>query len=404
VEVNGRGYQPPRQPTLVITVDGGDPRYFDDALDRGIMPRLADMLASGGTYARGLGEMPSFTNPNNMSIVTGVPPRVHGISANHYLTPEREERPLDDPACLRAETIHAALHRQGGRVLSVTAKDKLRRMLAHGGAPAVSAERAAELQLPEYGVANLCELVGRPNPGIYDWELSAFALDLGLAVHRAAGPLDLLYVSTTDFVQHKHGPGAELSDRFLRRLDEQLGAYLDEGFVAGITADHGMNDKQLPDGSPNVRYLEDVLSAAAVRDFRVVLPITDPYVVHHGALGSFAWVHAPPGQLGRAREALCAVDGIEGVYGREEAAALFEHPADRLGDLSVCAGASLALGKSAAKHDLSHVEHGLRSHGGRHEQAVPLIVSHRLSPAYAERLARGARNRDVHDVVLNGLA
>jgi phosphonoacetate hydrolase len=195
-----------------------------------------------------------------------------------------------------------------------------------------------------------------------------------------------------------------MADAFFARFDTLIGEYLDDGFVVGITADHGMNAKQNPDGTPRVHYLEDVLAAAGVHDFRVVLPITDPYVVHHGALGSFAWIHLPPSEIDRARDALAALDGVEEVYTRDEAAVIYEHPRDRIGDLSVAADARTALGKSRAKHDLSLVESGLRSHGGRHEQIVPIIVSHPLSERYAARLRAGLQNSDLHDVVLNGLA
>jgi phosphonoacetate hydrolase len=239
--------------------------------------------------------------------------------------------------------------------------------------------------------------VGRANPGIYDWDLSPYAMEVGLAAHRRMG-VDLLYISLTDYVQHKQAPGGDMADRFFRRFDELLGEYLREGFLVGITADHGMNAK------PEVIYLEDVLSEAGVPDARVVLPITDPYVVHHGALGSFAWVHVPSSQIEKARVAIASLPSVEEVYIRDEAAVIFEHPWDRIGDLSVCADARTALGKSRAKHDLSGIESGLRSHGGRHEQIVPIIVSRPLSEPYAARHAAGVRNSDLHDLLLNGIA
>src|SRR5205823_3081229 len=120
--------------------------------------------------------------------------------------------------------------------------------------------------------------------------------------------------------------GGEMADKFYRRFDELLGEYLDEGFVVGITADHGMNAKQHPDGSPRVHFLEDVLESVGIREYHVVLPITDPYVLHHGALGSFAWGYVPPRDLERAREAFAGLDGVEEVYTRDEAAAIYEHP------------------------------------------------------------------------------
>ena len=393
IVANGREYALPRQPTVVFTIDGGDPRYIDDALERGLMPGLQRMLKSGGVYLRGRGCMPSLTNPNNLSIVTGVPPSVHGIPGNHYLDPELgDEVQLSDPKFLRATTIHAALQEAGAKVLMVTAKDKLRRLLGVGGVPSVSAERAHELALPELHVDDLCGLVGRPNPGIYDWDLSHYAMELALAVHKRSN-LDLAYVSLTDYVQHKQAPGGEMADCFFRRFDELLSEFLAEGFDVGITADHGMNAK------PRVIYLEDVLQSAGVRGARVVLPITDPYVVHHGALGSFAWVHVAPTEIERARAAIGSLDGVEDVYAREEAAAIFEHPIDRIGDLSITADADTALGKSKEKHDLSGVGDGLRSHGGRHEQDVPIITSRSVRQELTD-----PSSADMHALILNCVA
>ncbi len=407
VEVNGRDYRLPARPTVVFTLDGCQPAYLDDGMARGMMPRLTNMLANGGAYHLGRAQMPTLTNPNNVSIVTGVAPAVHGIPGNHYRAPDGEEVQLVDPSFLRAPTLHAVMQRAGATVLAVTAKDKLRRLLAEGDVPSISAEKAGELGLPAFGIDDVPSLVGKPVPKIYDWSASHYAMEIGLAVHRRlqhqGRGLDLLYVSSTDYVQHKEGPGGPMADRFYRRFDELLGEYLDAGFVVGITADHGMNAKQEADGSPRVIYLEDVLDAAGIREHHVVLPITDPYVLHHGALGSFAWVHLPERDVERAREALAALPGVEEVYTRAEAAVIYEHPADRIGDLSVASDARTALGKSRAKHDLSLVESGLRSHGGRHEQIVPIIVSHPLSERYARWHATGVASRDLHDLVLNGV-
>lgn len=403
ITVNAREYRLPTRPTVVITIDGCGSAYLDDALARGLMPRLKTLLENGGAYHLGLGQMPSFTNPNNLSIVTGAPLSVHGIPGNHYLAPSGEEVQLSDPAFLRAPSIYAEMRRAGAKVLCVTAKDKLRLLLAHGDVPATSAEKAHEYPLPAYGIDDVVGLVGRKNPGPYEWDMSHYAMEIGLAVTRKAGHLDLMYVSLTDFVQHKEAPGGAMSDRFYRRFDELLGEYLDLGYVVGMVADHGMNAKQNADGTPRVHYLEDVLENAGIHAYHVVLPITDPYIVHHGALGSFAWIHVPARDRERAREALTALDGVEEVLFREEAAVIYQHPIDRIGDLSVASDARTALGKSRSKHDLAVVASGLRSHGGRHEQIIPLIVSHPLSPRYAAWHAAGVRNSDLHDLLLNGV-
>jgi phosphonoacetate hydrolase len=404
ITINAREYCLPRRPTVAITIDGCAPAYLDDALARGLMPRLKAMLNDGGSYHLGRSQMPSFTNPNNLSIVTGAPLVVHGIAGNHYLDPSGQEVQLDDPAFVRAPTIYAELKCAGAKVLCITAKDKLRRMLAKDNVPATSAEKADQHPLPAYGVEDVVGLVGRKNPGPYEWDMSHYALEIGLAVTRAAGRLDLMYVSLTDFVQHKEAPGGEMADRFYRRFDELLGEYLDLGYVVGMVADHGMNAKQNPDGSPCVHYLEDVLEAAGIQEYHVILPITDPYIVHHGALGSFAWIHVPEHDRERARQVVAALEGVEEVFFREEAAVIYQHPIDRIGDLSVASDARTVLGKSREKHDLAAVASGLRSHGGRHEQIVPIIVSHPLSPRYAAWHQSGVANSDLHDLLLNGVA
>src|SRR5918999_3980651 len=231
IEVNAREYRRPTRPTAGITLDGGDPRYLDDALARGLMPRLAQMLERGGSYRLGRGQMASFTNTNNLSIVTGAPPVVHGIPGNHYLAPSGEEVQLSDPRFLRAPSIHAELRRVGARVLCITAKDKLRRLLVHGDVPGTSAEGAHLHPIEAYGVADVVGLVGRPNPGPYEWDMSHYAIEIGLAVSRKVGLLDLMYLSTTDFVQHAEGPGGEMADRFYCRFDELLAELLDLGYV-----------------------------------------------------------------------------------------------------------------------------------------------------------------------------
>src|SRR5690348_14389693 len=162
--INAREYRLPRRPTVAITIDGCDPSYLDDALARGLMPRLAALLEGDGAYHLGRSQMPSFTNPNNLSIVTGAPLSVHGIAGNHYLDPSGEEVQLSDPKFLRAPSIYAEMRRAGARVLCVTAKDKLRTLLAHGDVPATSAEKAHENPLPAYGIDDVVALVGRKNP------------------------------------------------------------------------------------------------------------------------------------------------------------------------------------------------------------------------------------------------
>jgi phosphonoacetate hydrolase len=397
---NDRIYSAPDQKILAICADGWDPAYVDDALERQLMPRLGEAISGGGSYVLGRAQVPTFTNPNNVTIVTGVSAARNGIAGNHYRTGDGLEVQVTDPGFLRATTIHAAALAAGVGVLCVTAKEKLRALLASGDVPAYSAERAHEQALPDG--TPITDVVGTPNPDIYDWRLSPYTVDLAVAL-APCFDATIVYASLTDFVQHAAAPGEPLADDFYRAMDVSIGAALDAGFVIGLAADHGMNAKAAADGTANVRFLDDALTAAGVRSAHTLCPITDPYVVHHAALGSLAWVHLDDlDELDHARGVIASLDGIEGVLNRSAAAEAFELPADRIGDLVVLGDARTVIGKSASAHDLSALHGTLRSHGGLHERTVPIVVTHRLrEDALRER---DLRNRDLHDLLLNELA
>jgi phosphonoacetate hydrolase len=421
IELSGRRYALPRHKTAVFCVDGCAPEYLDLALTDGLMPRLRAALDAGGHYVRGQAQIPSFTNPNNLSIVTGQPTRVHGISGNHYFDRELgREVAMNDPRFLRAPTIFERLGDAGVRTLSITAKDKLRPLLGarlNPGPPplALSAEKAHEQAIAELGLERATLAVGRPNPSIYDWEISHYAMELGLALHDKLD-VRFLYVSLTDYVQHLEPPRGPLANRFYARFDELLGAYLDQGFRCSITADHGMNDKWSPDtGAPNVIYIEELLSRSGV-SAHAVLPITDPYVAHHGSLGSYAMVYVAPSDVEAGLRVLEGTEGVHVALRRDDAAQRFELPEDRIGDLIVLGDQRTVFGKRRQDHDLSALEHRpgagahtsrLRSHGGLYEAVVPLIVCHPLTGPLRERVARDdgtLTNADICDLALNGQA
>jgi phosphonoacetate hydrolase len=211
---------------------------------------------------------------------------------------------------------------------------------------------------------------------------------------------DLMYLSTTDYVQHKHAPGTAGANAFFAMMDRYLGQLDALGCVIALTADHGMNSKVGLDGTPDVVYLQDWFDAwLGLGQARVILPITDPYVVHHGALGSYATVYLPSGCDAQAAcERLRAQRGMEQVLTREQAALRFELPADRLGDIVVVSERSTVLGTSAARHDLSALEVPLRSHGGTSEQRVPLILNRPLPGLDS---TRRWRNFDAFELALN---
>ncbi len=399
--VNGRSYRWMDRPVVVICIDGCEPEYVSCAIAAGAAPFL-ERLAARGTALQADCVIPSFTNPNNMSIVTGVPPSVHGICGNYFYDRDAgAEVMMNDPKYLRTGTILAAFGAAGAKVAVVTAKDKLRRLLGKDlRGTCFSAEKADEVGLAEHGIDDALAIAGKPLPSVYSADLSEFVFAAGVGLMQRARP-DLMYLSTTDYVQHKAPPGSPAANAFYRMMDGYL-AELDRlGARLAITADHGMNDKFGADGAPNVVYLQDILDDWLGRSAaRVILPITDPYVVHHGALGSFATAYLPANvDTKSVIERLSALDGVELVLASEAACRQFELPADRLGDVVIIAMRRAVLGTSRDRHDLSGLDAPLRSHGGLSEQSVPLLFNCRIRHA---ALGRRLRNFDIFDLALNG--
>ena len=400
IEVNGRRYAWPDRPLVVICIDGCEPDYVRRGIADGAMPYLASALP-GGTEHLADCVVPSFTNPNNLSIVTGAPPSVHGICGNYFFDREAgAEVMMNDPRYLRCGTLLAAFAAAGARVAVVTAKDKLRRLLGHRmSGVCFSAEKANETTTAEHGVADGLALVGLPLPSVYSAALSEFVFAAGVRLLESVRP-DVMYLSTTDYVQHKHAPGTAEANEFYGMMDGYFAKLAGLGATVAITADHGMNAKTDPAGHPRVIYLQDHLDGwLGAGRARVILPITDPYVVHHGALGSFATVYLPESaDAGSARERVAGLPGMEVVLEREAACRRFELPPDRMGDLVAVSERHVVIGTSEARHDLSGLDAPLRSHGGISEQTVPLLLNR---PTAGVPTGRRLRNFDIFDLALN---
>ena len=401
--VHGRTYCPPAQPLAVICIDGCADEYLSESLLAGCMPQLEAIIRDG---YRGLvrGALPSFTNVNNSSIVTGVAPAVTGISGNFFLDPDSgEEVMMNSSRFLRCETLLAAASHHGRKVAMVTAKEKLRDILSSGLAGmAFSSEKADQAALESHGIENVPTLVGQPVPEIYSADASLFVLQAGVALVQQS-MADFLYLSLTDYMQHKYAPHEQPSLDFYAGMDRELGRLRDLGCVLGITADHGMNAKNSEDGSPQVIYLETILREEFGDGIKVICPITDPYVVHHGALGSLVMIHLDDlGRLPEISQWLWKLAGVSEVYDRQRAARKLELPADRIGDLTVLAGRNWVLGRTPEYHDLSNLQTGLRSHGGRYEEMVPMVLSRPLSTRYRQLAEGDPRNFDIFDFTCNG--
>jgi phosphonoacetate hydrolase len=404
ISVNGRDYAWPKQPAVVVCIDGSEPAYIEQAIADGVMPFMEKALKAG-TDLRADCVVPSFTNPNNLSIVTGQPPKIHGICGNYFDDEENDaEVMMNDPKFLEVPTIFKEFFDAGARVAVVTAKDKLRNLLGHGltfdqgRAICFSSEKSDETTVAANGLDNVSDWIGREVPSVYSAELSEFIFACGVKLMDEFNP-DLMYLSTTDYIQHKHAPGTPVANEFYAMLDRYMAQLDERGCVIVLTADHGMKPKHTAEGVPDVIYLQDVLDDWLGKDVaRVILPITDPYVVHHGALGSFATAYLPEEVRADTIKRLGELDGMSLALNRAEGCEKFELPENREGDVILVSEAGKVLGTSADRHDLSALKEPLRSHGGTSEQRVPLLCN-RSTPGLD--VNKRLRNFDAFDIALN---
>ncbi len=392
IEVNGRTYQPPRTCAISICLDGCEPKYLDVAIAEGLMPNVAKMRTNG-TDRVANSVIPSFTNPNNISIATGCPPIVHGICGNFlYDTETGEEVMMNDVRFLRAPTIFSGFYRAGARIAVITAKDKLRALLGaglsfdEGRAICFSSEHADKATIETNGIENASNWLSRPVPEVYSGELSEFVLAAGCKLLEEWKP-DVMYLSTTDYIQHKFAPEEQEAKDFYAMVDSYIGQLEQKGAAIVLTADHGMKPKHDINGNPAVIYIQDILDEWLGKSAaRVILPITDPYVVHHGALGSFATVYLPT--RSNANEIVNMLKDIEGIslaIRNDEAVRRFELPADRIGDIVIISDENMTIGTSMDRHNLAALKEPLRSHGGLTEQKIPFIVNRKIDlPFYPE--------------------
>jgi phosphonoacetate hydrolase len=382
LRVNDRDYRRPRKPLVVVCLDGSSFDYIREAIAAGAAPYLGSLVASGFVRMADAA-MPTFTNPNNISIVTGVPPARHGISGNFFLDRETGRAVMmNDASFLRADSIPSAFSRAGAKVVIITAKDKLRGLLS-------------------VGLDGLCVSAEQEEQPVYSGLLSEHVLRRGVELMTSLTP-DIMYLSTSDYIQHTYPPGSGDANAFYAAVDRYL-AELDRlGATLVITADHGMRAKADEDGQPRIVFLQTLLDEwFGAGTTTVILPITDPYVAHHGSLGSFATIYVS--NDGRAPDIVQRVrvlPGIETVLEHSAACDRFELPSDRTGDVVVCADGLTVLGTRAADHDLSALRAPLRSHGGLAEREVPMLYNSALTGTAAPgRL----RNYDAFWVGLNAL-
>ena len=292
---------------------------------------------------------------------------------------------MNDPQYLRAPTIFEEYYKAGAKIALVTAKDKLRTLLGNGlnfnesRAICFSAEKSDQTTIKDNGIENVNEWLGMPVPEVYSQDLSEFVMATGVRLMQEFKP-DIMYLSTTDYIQHKYAPGHEVANKFYAMFDKYIGQLDDTGATIVITADHGMKPKSQDDGSPNAIFLQDHLDEKFGKEkTKVILPITDPYVVHHGALGSFATIYLDDkNDLDSVISEIKNINDIEVVLNKDEGCSKYNLPEDRMGDIICMSSEYMTIGSSKDKHNLSGLNEPLRSHGGLHEREVPFIVNKKM--------------------------
>ena len=337
-------------PTIVVCIDGFDPEYLEACE----MPVFAG-LAAAGRMTIGRSMMPSVTNVNNVSVVTGAYPETHGICSNYWLRDRSGEGVYTESSeFILAETMFQRARSLGKVSLLATSKDKLRTLLGDGADVSVSSESPPDWLVKELG----------PPPGIYSLEVNGWTVRAaGLLLQRH--PAEIAYITTTDYAMHTYSPDERESARHMALLDEALGALIDAhaGATLLVTADHGMSSKtRMVDAAAGLR-------AGGIRG-RVVPIIKDLHVVHHSNLGGCAYVYVDDADVPAALDILGGTDGVDAALPREQAASEMRLLPDRIGDIVVTGARDAVFG------DPEEVEMParLRSHGSPHECRVPILA------------------------------
>ena len=353
----GRCHTMPKT-TVIITVDGYDPEYIDACEAPNLMA-----LARQGFYRVGKSMMPSVTNVNNVSIVTGEYPSAHGINSNYRMVRETgKDIYMESGEYILSETLFQRASKIGARTILSTSKDKLRTLLSDGADVAISSEQA-----PVWAV----ESVGEPPP-IYSLNVNGWTIRAASHAMKLE-PADIVYISTTDFAMHTYAPDEPESQQHISVLDDAIGELVDAhpDVTLLLTADHGMNPK---------RRMVDLANALGAKGIgaEAVPIIKDRYVVHHNNLGGCMFVYLHSGDASRTGEAagiLRETPGVERVYSREEAAEDLRLNYDLIGDLVVTGDIDTVFGPKDLEDswDDTGAGHSLRSHASAHEQDIPII-------------------------------
>jgi phosphonoacetate hydrolase len=343
------------QRMVVLMIDG----FGLDYLQQSPMPTLARWRQSG-MFRRVQDTMPSVTNTNNASICCGEWPDRHGITGNSYLNENtgREEY-METADLVMAPTLFRRAQKRRVKSALLSSKKKTATLLSAGADTILAAETPSGDWVKRLG----------PAPDIYSREINYWLMTAAVDLLETRPDLGCLYIHTTDYPMHTWPPEAEESKEHLGRLDQLLGEAAatapDAAFL--LTADHGMNHKS--------RCWDlDKVCARRGAPIRIAISVDrDKYVKHHRGYGGVAWVYCKSGRdVDRVAHVLSAIDGVESVLTRSEAARRFHLMASRIGDLVVLGDRDTVFGELDSESEALPAEY--RAHGSLHEVDVPLVI------------------------------
>ena len=391
----------------MVCIDGSEPGYIEAAVDAGRAPWFAKVLKSGTNLIADC-VVPSLHQPQQP--LDRHRPAAGGARHLRQLLPrsrhrqgsddERSEVPAGRDDVPGVPATPAAASPSSPPRTSCAALLGKGLELAPGKACCFSSEKSDKASLAENGIENVNALVGMPVPDVYSAGLSEFVFAAGVKLMERDRP-EIMYLSTTDYIQHKHAPGTPVANDFYAMMDGYMAKLDALGCTIVLTADHGMNAKLGADGEPDVIYLQDVFDGWLGKDkARVILPITDPYVVHHGALGSYAVVYLrEAGASGRRSSRRCRASRRRSPRRRRRSASSCRPIASATSWSSRPSTRCSAPRRRGTTCRAS--TEPLRIHGGISEQHVPLICNRTLA---APADAPAWRNFDAFDLALNLVA
>ena len=371
VKCNNIGYDLPKKgdpPVIGICLDGTGPNHLAGVK----MPNFWS-----GSYRDAYAFLPTVTNTNNVSIITGVAPSVHGVVANTILESKKKaggeilvETPLIQGSTLKCESLLSCASQKGHPVLVVTAKKKLVNLLGNGvhsnslivAIEDLNDENSPSLKaLEDKGLDGAVHEAGPP-PHIYTPDASVYCLRLAyeildLGKYTGFRP-SLVYISTTDYVQHLNSPKSKVSQDYYEAIDRELGRLKLKGRV-GVTADHGMNEKT------NLLFIEDIISQKNLT-CRVGIAIKDVHMIHHLGFGSYVTIHAPKKDESAVWNIVKNLPGVQRCEKNEHGVL------EAFGDKTTAFGSTREFHYKSNAALSNRSNRTIRTHGGEAESLIPL--------------------------------